>query len=267
MLCYDMVLVEGPNGMSTQRAARTRRSAPQDSPEAGRGHVLVVEDEADLRELLRYSLEREGYRVSMFASGEKALEHALGEAPDLILLDLMLPGLDGLTVCTELRRAPQTASVPIIMLTAKGEETDIVVGLQVGADDYVTKPFSPRVLLARISAVLRRQKEKIHADDEPDPADSVIRRGRMILDGARHRTTIDDEDVELTHKEFKALQLLAGRPGRVFTRQQIIAGVHGPDVVLTHRSVDVMVVSLRRKLGDQQAWIQTVRGVGYRFKE
>lgn len=245
--------------------AKARRQQPAIASQGQ--HILVVEDEDDLQETLRYNLEHEGYRVSLAASGEQALEQVHDTSPDLVILDLMLPGLDGLSVCARIRQDPATQAIPIIMLTAKSEESDVVVGLKLGADEYVTKPFSPRVLLARIDAVLRRPSRAEHEDTQVEGAVEMIQRGALTIDSTRHRATISDDEVELTHTEFKTLRLLANRPGRVFSRQQIITGVHGTQVAVTDRSVDVMVVSIRRKLGDDQQWIETVRGVGYRFKE
>lgn len=245
--------------------AKARRQRPAS---ASRGqHILVVEDESDLQELLRYNLEHEGYRVSLSSSGEHALEQVHDVSPDLVILDLMLPGLDGLSVCAKIRQDPTTQAIPIIMLTAKSDESDVVVGLKLGADDYVTKPFSPRVLLARIDAVLRRPTKAENENPQAKESVEIIRRGGLTIDSTRHRVSIGDDEVELTHTEFKTLRLLANRPGRVFSRQQIITGVHGTQAAVTDRSVDVMVVSIRRKLGDDQPWIETVRGVGYRFKE
>lgn len=224
--------------------------------------VLLVEDEQDLLDLLSYNLERENYQVRATTSGEEALKLAGSEAPQLVLLDLMLPGMDGLEVARTLKTKPRTSGVPIIMLTAKGEESDIVKGLEIGADDYITKPFSPRVLMARISAVLRR------AEQGPDaPAPQTIEVGDVTIDLDRHEVCIADQPVELTATEFKLLTLMASRPGRVFTRQQIIESIHDGFAAVTDRSVDVQVVALRRKLGDAGRSIETVRGVGYRFRE
>ncbi len=226
--------------------------------------VLVVEDEQDLQDLLRYNLSREGMDVICADSGEKALEIARQKLPDLILLDLMLPGVDGLNVCRTLKNEGATANIPVVMLTAKGEEADIVVGLELGADDYIPKPFSPRVLMARIKAVLRRSGDP--NAPEPDGED-CINVGEVIIDRGRHEVRIEDEPIDLTATEFRLLNLLATRPGRVFTRQQIIEAIHGGLAAVTDRSVDVQMVALRRKLGDHGSNLETVRGVGYRFKE
>ncbi|MEM9752463.1 MAG: response regulator transcription factor [Planctomycetota bacterium] len=224
--------------------------------------VLLVEDERDLLELLRYNLDREGYTVNTAETGEDALKKLRDDVPDLILLDLMLPAMDGLEVCRTLRSREATENVPVIMLTAKGEESDIVRGLEMGADDYVTKPFSPRVLLARISAVLRRAE----AIDEPGPR-RIHEAGRVKIDLDRHEASADGTTVELTATEFKLLTLLVSKPGRVFTRQQIIESIHEGFAAVTDRSVDVQVVALRRKLGAVGKNIETIRGVGYRFRE
>ncbi len=224
--------------------------------------ILLVEDEQDLLELLRYNLAREGYEVSTATSGEEALKAVRNESPDLMLLDLMLPGMDGLEVCRTLKSREHTSDIPVIMLTAKGEESDIVQGLEMGADDYVTKPFSPRVLLARINAVLRRREQ---GGDRQ--AASALHVGEISLDAARHEVIASGKRVDMTATEFKLLALLMSKPGRVFTRQQIIESIHDGFAAVTDRSVDVQVVSLRRKLGPSGNNIETVRGVGYRFKE
>ena len=195
-------------------------------------------------------------------TGEKALALVRSEQPDLVLLDLMQPGVDGLTVCRELRADARTSSLPVVMLTAKGEEADVVIELELGADDYVTKPFSPRVLLARIRAVLRRH----HPTPDAEPTDEkVIRHGTLVIDPDKHEVTLNGKPLDLTAGEFRLLRLLVSKPDRVFTRQQIIEAVHGPQVAVTDRSVDVQVVSLRRKLGPMRRQLKTVRGVGYRF--
>jgi two-component system alkaline phosphatase synthesis response regulator PhoP len=229
-------------------------------------HVLVVDDEADIRELVRYNLEKEGYGVVGVASGEDALTAATRKLPDLVILDLMLPGVDGLEVCRRLKSDPATARIPVIMLTAKGGEADIVSGLELGAADYMTKPFSPRVLVARVKAVLRR--EAAGTADEGE----TIRAAGIVIHPGRHQVLVDDHPVELTATEFRILVFLARRPGWVFTRQQLVDAAQGDDAYagdrfVTDRSVDVHIVSLRRKLGASGATIETVRGVGYRLRE
>jgi two-component system phosphate regulon response regulator PhoB len=179
----------------------------------------------------------------------------------LIVLDLMLPGVDGLEVCRTLKRDPDTASIPLVMLTAKGEEADIVTGLEMGADDYLTKPFSPRVLIARIRAVLRRKS------DEPLDEQEELRIHDLTIHPGRHEVLVNGIAVPLTATEFRVLYVLAQRPGWVFTRYQIANSVHGGDYIVTDRSVDVQIVGLRKKLGDAAEYIETIRGVGYRFKE
>ncbi len=232
-----------------------------------RPRVLIVEDEQDLCHLLQYNLTREGFDVTIAETGEQALEQVQAQEFALVLLDLMLPQMDGLELCRRLKRDAVTAQVPIVMVTAKGEEADIVTGLELGAEDYITKPFSPRVLLARVRAVLRRRAIAEadldgQAEDEP-----VIRRGRLTIHPDRHEVMLDQTKLDLTATEFRLLLLLANRPGRVFTRQQIIETIHGGQSAVTDRSVDVQVVSLRRKLGRWADLVQTIRGVGYRFRE
>ena len=223
--------------------------------------ILVVDDEEDILELLRYNLLREGYNVSCAASGEEALRLAQSEISDLLVLDLMLPGIDGLEVTKILKNDSRTRDIPIVMLTAKGEEADIVAGLELGADDYITKPFSPRVLVARVRAVLRR-KVKEYKEETP-----VLRIHDIVINPGRHEVLVNDKPVQLTLTEFGILNYLARRPGWVFTRSQIMDGVKGEDYFVTDRSVDVQIVGLRKKLCNAGKYIETVRGVGYRFKE
>jgi two-component system alkaline phosphatase synthesis response regulator PhoP len=224
-------------------------------------HVLAVEDEEDILELVRYNLEKEGYRVTGVVSGEEALRHARSRPPDLIVLDLMLPGMDGLTVCRELKQDAKTRDLPIIILTAKGEEADIVAGLELGADDYVTKPFSPRVLLARLRAVLRRRRT------EPAAESDTLKIHGMVIHPGRHEVLVQGGPVDLTATEFRLLAFLARRPGWVFTRSQIVQGVQGEDYAVSERAVDVQIVGLRKKLGPAGQYVETVRGVGYRLKD
>ena len=246
----------------------TQRPLEQESGTATmKKFILIVEDEEDIRELVSYHLLKEGYQVASVASGEEALLLAEKQAPDLILLDVMLPGMDGLAVCQRLRSSPKTADVAIMMLTAKSEEADIVRGLNLGATDYVTKPFSPKVLLARIRAVLRRNVAVATAEEEFDEGDEVIEMHGMVIHPGRHEVRFDGSLVELSSTEFRVLYFLASRPGWVFSRQQILDGVHGDNYAITDRAVDVQIVGLRKKLGDAGKYIETVRGVGYRFKE
>ena len=224
--------------------------------------ILVVDDEQDIRELLRYNLAHEGYRVECVSSGEEALRRARSRPPDLILLDLMLPGVDGLDVCRQLKADRRTSPSLIIMLTAKGEDADVVTGLELGADDYIVKPFSPRVLLARVRAALRQRD---HVDE--DETATVLHRGEIIIDMGRHQVLARNTEVSLTALEMRIMLALARRPGLVLTRYQIVNAAQGTGVGVTDRSVDVHIVSLRRKLGECGHYIETVRGVGYRFKE
>lgn len=223
--------------------------------------ILVVDDEEDILELIRFNLNREGYHVSGAATGEAALKRARSENFDLIVLDLMLPGVDGLEVAKQLKKQKATKSVPIIMLTAKGEEADIVTGLELGADDYITKPFSPRVLIARVRTVLRRKTE------EPETDGQILNIHNLQIHPGRRAVSIGGTPIELTFTEFQVLYVLARRPGWVFTRSQIVDAVRGSDYPVTDRSVDVQIVGLRKKLGPYGKYIETVRGVGYRFKE
>jgi two-component system phosphate regulon response regulator PhoB len=224
-------------------------------------HIMAVEDEEDILELLTYNLAREGYRVSGLTTGEECVQSARSSLPDLILLDLMLPGIDGLEVCRQLKQSAMTRQVPIIMLTAKGEEADVVTGLELGADDYITKPFSPRVLLARLRAVLRTRGV------EPSREPVVLNFQEMTIHPGCHQVLVQSSIVELTVSEFRLLHMMALKPGWVFSRSQIVAGVHGDNYAVSDRAVDVQIVALRRKLGSAARFIETVRGVGYRFKE
>lgn len=224
-------------------------------------NIFVVEDEEDILELLRYHLTREGYQVTTATRGEDAVKAIQRKPPDLILLDLMLPGLDGLDVCRALKQDPKTACLPIVMVTAKGEESDIVTGLELGADDYIAKPFSMKVLMARVRTVFRRRREP--------PADKTapIRIHDIEINPGRHEVLIKGKPVEMTFSELRILHLLASRPGWVMTREQIVDAVRGEDYAVTDRAVDVQIVGIRRKLGARADYIETVRGVGYRFKE
>ena len=226
-----------------------------------RKHIVVVEDEADILDLLTYNLTREGYDVTGIGNGELALRDIPQRRPSLILLDLMLSGVGGLEICRLLKAKPETATIPIVMLTARGEESDIVTGLALGADDYITKPFNMKILIARIHAVLRRR------ETVPVKADEILKVHDITINPGRHEVVCGKTSVELTASEFRLLHFLAQRPGWVFTREQIVDGVKGEDYAVTDRAVDVQMVSLRRKLGKRGDYIETVRGVGYRFKE
>ena len=223
--------------------------------------ILVVDDEEDILELVRFNLAREGFPILCTTSGEETLKIALKEHPDLIVLDLMLPGIDGLDVAKALKNDPKTRDIPIVMLTAKGEEADIVTGLELGADDYVTKPFSPRVLVARVRAVLRRGSSEMAGDE------SVLKVHNLLIHPGRREVLVNGEQAQLTFTEFGILNFLARRPGWVFTRSQIVDAVRGDDYPVTDRSVDVQIVGLRKKLGPAGKYVETVRGVGYRFQE
>jgi two-component system phosphate regulon response regulator PhoB len=227
-----------------------------------REKVLVIEDEPDIQDLINYNLAREGYRVLTAKDGESGMRLARQESPDLILLDLMLPSIDGIEVCRRLQSDPATRGIAVIIVTAKGEESDLVLGLGVGADDYITKPFSPKVLVARVGAVLRRGKL-----GDADPADEVIDRGPLVINVPRHEVLVEHSPVEFTHTEFKLLRFLAVHPGRVFTRDHLLSRVIGDDAIVLSRNIDVHVRAVRKKLGKHRDLIETIRGVGYRFKD
>ena len=225
--------------------------------------ILLIEDEHDIRELLKFHLERENLLVEAVENGEDALLSLKSHTPSMILLDLMLPGIDGLEVCRRLKAQPETRDIPIIMLTAKDSEADIVSGLEMGAADYVCKPFSPRVLMARIRAVLRRPM----TDAAAETGGPAITIGPLTVDPGRHKVEIKGKEIQLTYTEFRILRMLVENPGRAFSRQQIVDQVRGESYSVTERIVDVQMVSLRKKLGSLGDWIETVRGVGYRFRE
>jgi two-component system phosphate regulon response regulator PhoB len=226
--------------------------------------VLIVEDEPDIADLIRFHCEREGMDARTVGTGKVAIELVKREVPDLMILDLMLPDAGGIEVCRRVKQWPESREMPVVMVTAKGEETDIVAGLEIGADDYVVKPFSPRVLMARVRAVLRRRAEL-----QETSLDNRLERleGKLVIDPDRHVVAANGSPVDLTVTEFGILNHLAQRPGFVRTRDQIIAAVHGRNVVLSSRTIDVHVTALRKKL-ENLAWcVETVRGVGYRFAE
>ena len=221
--------------------------------------ILLVEDDDSIQELARYHLRKEGYEVLSASTASEALELTHRQPPDLILLDLMLPDLDGLSVCKLLRNQSETREIPIIMLTAKDSESDIVVGLEAGADDYIAKPFSPRVLIARLRALLRRKGTTAES--------TLLRFGDLSLHPGRHEVRVRADRIELTHTQFRILQLLMQRPGWVFTRYQIVEAVQGQGYSVTERTVDVQMVTLRKKLGPASRYLATVRGIGYQLKE
>ncbi len=224
-----------------------------------KGQVLVIDDEEDILELLKFNLVREGYGVTTATSGEQALATVRTARPDAIILDLMLPGVDGLDLCKTLKSDADTVNIPIIMLTAKGEEADMVTGLEIGADDYIPKPFSPRVVLARVKAVMRR------AGTLEEPG-QIIKIGDIVIAPNQHQVTAGGSEVELTATEFRILHLLARRPGWVYSRDQIVDAIQGPMSEVTSRSVDVHIVNLRKKLGTAGELVETVRGIGYRIQ-
>lgn len=231
---------------------------------ANKPTILVVEDEEDLRDIIIYNLEREGYMTVGVESGEEGLDKALTIKPDLMILDLMLPGMSGMDVCRRIKQDSDNQVLPIIIVSAKGEEADIVSGLELGADDYLTKPFSPRILLARVSTVLRRYERKtVNADSD----DTVLSVDGLTIDTKKHQLTIDNRAVDLTKSEFSLLGFLASNRGWVFTRYQIVDAIRGEQYVVTERSIDVLIAGLRKKLKNCAELIETVRGVGYRFKE
>jgi two-component system alkaline phosphatase synthesis response regulator PhoP len=224
--------------------------------------ILIIEDEEDIRELMAYNLAREGYRTTAAGTGEDGLRAARAQKPDLVILDLMLPGMDGLEVARLLKGGKETGSIPVMMVTARGEEADIVAGLELGADDYVVKPFSPRVLLARVRALLRRRSAGESGEEKEG-----IRRGELLIHPGRRQASLNGVPLDLTFTEFNLLLFLARRPGWVFTRSQIVDAVRGEGYHVTDRAVDVHVLGLRRKLSPRGDLIETVRGVGYRFRE
>lgn len=223
--------------------------------------ILIIEDEKDIHELIAYNLEQEGYEILSSFSGESGIEKAMSEKPNLILLDIMLPGMNGLDVCRELKSNDKTVSIPIVMLTAKNEDVDIITGLELGADDYITKPFSPRVLIARIRAILRREELSKEANSK------VIKLADLVIDEGRHIVLINDKPLKLTLTEYQILLVMAKRPGWVFSRAQLIDELREGHHVITDRAIDVQITNLRKKLGNYGKYIETVRGVGYRMRE
>ena len=223
--------------------------------------ILVVEDEDDLRDIIIYNLDREGYKTIGAETGEHGLEQAIKMNPDLIILDLMLPGMNGLDVCRQIKQDENTHAMPIIIVSAKGEEADIITGLELGADDYVAKPFSPHILLARVRALLRRSEQGDRGGG------SHLKIDGLEIDANKFQLSIDGAPVDLTKSEFNILYYLANHRGWVFTRYQIVDAIRGDDYVVTERAIDVQIAGLRKKLGSHSSLIETVRGVGYRFKE
>lgn len=224
-------------------------------------HILVVDDEKEILELIQFNLEQSNFKVTTVKTGEAALKKARSIEPDLIVLDLMLPGIDGLDVCRILKSDKATEDISVIMLTAKGSEEDIVKGLELGADDYLTKPFSPKILIARIKACVRRNNKKDNKDQE------IIEFNYLKIHTGKREVSISGNVLDLTYTEFQILHLLITNPGWVYTRNQIIEAIRGDNYPVTDRSIDFQIVGLRKKLKDYGRYISTVRGVGYRFKE
>lgn len=224
-------------------------------------HIIVVDDEEDILQLLNFTLTKEGYRVTSFTSGDKVLKAVEKDPPDLVLLDLMLPGIDGMELCRRIKNNPATRPIPVIMLTAKSDETDVVSGLELGAEDYIPKPFSPKVLIARVRTVLRRGV----SEDDAAPG-SEIKIHDIVIHEGRREVLVKGKVVDLTYSEFQILTVLAKKPGWVFSRYQIVDEVRGDDYPVTERSIDVQIVGLRKKLGASGKYVETVRGVGYRMK-
>lgn len=240
--------------MTTMAASSSRATG------SGRGPVLIVEDESDIASLIQFHLAREGFQTQVAPSGRVALQMIEQTRPELVVLDIMLPDLDGLEVCRKLKRDPATSTIPILMVSARGEESDIVVGLELGAEDYVTKPFSPRVLVARAKAVLRRREANASSHIS-------LAGGAILIDPARHTVTLDGKPLDLTLTQYNLLHFLAVRPGFVRTRDQLVSAVRGEGTVLSSRAIDVHVAALRQRLGAYGEVIETVRGVGYRVSE
>lgn len=228
-------------------------------------HILIVEDDENIQQLVGYNLGKAGFSVSHAETGTEGLTRITSEKPDLVILDLMLPGMDGLEICRSVRATPEVADLPIIMLTAKSEESDITTGLEQGADDYITKPFSPKILVARVKAALRR-KAGLPAEEE-EKEGSLLTIHDIQIDAKRHEVAVAGKPIPLTLTEFGILELLAKHPGWVFSRQQIIDAVRGYEYVITPRAVDVQVFGLRKKLGEAGQYVETVRGIGYRLKD
>ncbi len=222
--------------------------------------VLVIEDEEDIQEVLRYNLEQYGYDVMCSSTGEQGLLAAKNHNPDLVLLDLMLPNMDGIDVCKELKSESNTKHIPIVMLTARNDDSDIIIGLELGADDYITKPFSPKVLMARIKSLLKRLKKQ-------ENSNNIISLSGILMDSDKHEVQVDSKNIDLTFSEFKILDLLIKHPERVYSRQQIMNSIKDNEYIITERTIDVQIVGLRKKLGIKGKNIKTVRGIGYKFNE
>jgi len=224
--------------------------------------IVIIEDEPDILEVIAYNLKREGFEVFESRDGEDGLVQIEKHAPDLVILDLMLPTIDGIELCRKLKSDRETRAVPVIMVTAKGEESDIVLGLGVGADDYVTKPFSPKELIARVKAVLRRGQLKEAAGDK-----DRIETAGLIVDLKRHEIRVDDKPVPFTATELRLLHFLVSHPGRVFTRDHLMSRVIGEEAIVIDRNIDVHIRAIRKKIGPYRDFVETIRGVGYRFTD
>ncbi|NQV36448.1 MAG: response regulator transcription factor [Candidatus Marinimicrobia bacterium] len=222
-------------------------------------NILIIEDEEDILELLQYNLENAGYAVKGVTHGGKGLVAAQANPPNIIILDIMLPGLNGLEICRRLKSDSSTSAIPIIMVSARGEESDIIKGLDLGADDYITKPFSPKILVARVNALFRRNRHDAINED-------IIQIEGITIHFQQRTIQIDGTFTDLTFSEFQILSLLASHPGWVYTRNQIIKHIHGDNYPVTDRSIDFQIVGLRKKMLTKGNLVQTVRGVGYKFK-
>ena len=225
-------------------------------------YVMIVEDDRDIGEMIAYNLQKEGYTTRIAETGKAVFNRIPEEKPDLILLDLMLPGEDGLEICRRLKQGEGTRDIPLIMVTAKSEDMDVVTGLEMGADDYITKPFSPRILVARIKACIRRvyQRERVNGQTE-------IKHGNLAINLKKHEVRCSNEPITLSATEFRLLAFMSGNPGWVLSRNQIIAAIKGENHHVTDRSVDVLIFGLRKKLGSCGNLIETVRGIGYRMQD
>ena len=225
--------------------------------------ILIVEDEPPIQELIRFNLENSNYSVITCDSGEEVEDIVQADKPDLILLDIMLPGINGLEICKRLQADTTSQKIPIIILSALGEESDIINGLELGASDYISKPFSPKILLARVKSALRRSNFALEKDHKTETTDNEV----IKIDPVKFKVTVNDRAIKLTMSEYKILELLSCQPGRVYTRYQIVDSIHGEYHAVTDRSIDVQIVGLRKKLGQAGSYIETVRGVGYRMRE
>lgn len=224
--------------------------------------ILLIDDEEDILTLLNFHLEREGYKTSNLSSGERVVETVKKERPSLIVLDLMLPGKNGMDICRELSQDAETSEIPILMISAKNEDSDIILGLEMGADDYITKPFSPKIFLARVRAILRRIDKKTQKEKS-----DLIQIHDILIDKKKYAVSRSGQPIEMSRTEFDILCFLAENPGWVFSRNQIISAVKGDDYPVTERAVDVQILSIRKKLQESGEIIETIRGIGYRMKE